>query len=410
MTQNNTERYVAMKLQAGRNQIASGSGASILPVAGGRGQATTNAVQSAEVRRDGQSTRGRHGSRRAQGNYPGEMQLANYDAILAAILRGTWAAATSISNATTGFTSATLAVASNVVTLTGETGSLLSVSGGPKVGDIVTFASGVHADDRARPLRVASVTADTITFADTMTNVTGPISAWSFTVASKLINPAAGATTERYYTIEENELQIDGSEVFSDCKWGQVTFAMAPNGMFTIDPMWMGTGAMQVVTGVAAPYFTSPSDPAAAVKVAAIDCTLRVGSTDIGVSAFNLVVSINLSTFDEANSVISPDVFSGSMTVSGSFTCLRRDLSLVASSLAEEQLSLSVLLQPEGSQTSWFGFHLPNFTIPIPDKSEMSKQGGPMTQTITIPAELVGKDERGGAYDATTIKFMRSNS
>lgn len=405
--QTNNARYVAVKKQAGLGQLATGSGAAILPLTGGRGQATTQPINSAQVRRDGQSTRGRHGSRRTQGNYPGEMQLAAYDAIIASVMRGSWGAAVTISNATTGFTSATLSVSGNVITLSG--GNLITAVGGPRVGDVLTFVSGVHADDRNRPLRVAEMTATSLTIADDITNVTGPEATWSLTVGRKLVNPAAGSLVEDYYTIEEYEIANDVSELFPDVRWGQLTFAMQPNGMFTVEPTWMGTGAMQALPSGDAPHFTTPTE-SSALPMAAIDCTLRVGDQDIGVSAFNLVIGINLSGYDQANSKLSPAVFDGSMTVSGSFTCLREDLSFVLASLGEDQLSLSVLLRPEDSETDWFAIHLPNFTIPLPDKGEFAKEGGAMTQTINIPAELVGKDTRGGAFDATTIKFQKSNA
>src|SRR3546814_13987233 len=89
------------------------------------------------------------------------MQLANYDSIIESVMRGTWAAAaTVISNATTGFTSATLAATGSVVTLSSlaSGASLLTVTGGPKVGDVVTWSSGVASADRGRPLRVTGVT------------------------------------------------------------------------------------------------------------------------------------------------------------------------------------------------------------------------------------------------------------
>src|SRR3546814_5792212 len=135
-------QYVAAKLQDALGTAASGADAVVLPWAGGRGQTTQQVVQSGQIRRDGMAVRGRHGSRRTQGTYPGEMQLANYDSIIESVMRGTWAAAaTVISNATTGFTSATLAATGSVVTLSSlaSGASLLTVTGGPKVGAVVTW-------------------------------------------------------------------------------------------------------------------------------------------------------------------------------------------------------------------------------------------------------------------------------
>lgn len=417
-------QYVAYKVQSGLGSAASGASANVMPWSGGRGQSTTQAVQSNQIRRDGMATRGRHGSRRTTGSYPGEFQLANYDSVLEAVMRGTWdASVTTISNATTGYTSATVVVSGSVVTFaTLDSGiSLLTTAGGPKVGDVLVWASGVDAADRDRPLRVTGVTADTITFAETLQTVGSAVGTWSVTNSKKLINPASGSLVKRYWTIEEAELDIDGSEVFPDCMWGQLEFSMSPNGMFMVTPSWTGTGAMSVYEDSGSPYFTSPAAPAAAIPMAAIDAAIRVGSVDVvDLSAFTLTVGIGLATHDVASSStnqatapgasVSPDVFDGVMTVGMSMTVLRQDLQRVSDALAETDLSASILLRPQGSTTDWFSVHVPYFTIPTPDKSEATRQGGPRTQTITVPPELVGVDERGGAYQSTMIKFQRSNT
>lgn len=422
--QTNWNTYVAYKAQVGLGSAATGTGASIIPWAGGGAQAATQAVQSQEVRRDGMTQRGRHGSRRAQGSYPGEMQLANYDSIIEAVMRGTWGAnATTISNATTGFTSATLAVAGSVVTLDSlaSGASLLTVAGGPKVHDVLVWESGVAEADRDRPLRVTGVTADTITFAESLTTVAGPEGTWSFKNSKKLINPSADNLVKRYFTIEEAELDIDGSELFADCMWGRIEFAMSPNGMFTITPSWTGTGAMEVKSAADAPYFTTPSDPAAAVPIAAIDAAVRFNGGDVvDLSQFSLSVGIGLSTFESVSSntnqatapvaSVSPDVFDSPMAVSMSLTMLRQDLTTTAAALSESDLSTTILLRPKGSTSDWFSIAVPYHTIPTPEKSAASRQGGGRTQTINVPAELIGIDPRGGAYDATMIKFQRSNT
>ena len=42
--------------------------------------------------------------------------------------------------------------------------------------------------------------------------------------------------------------------------------------------------------------------------------------------------------------------------------------------------------------------------------SALAKPGGPRTQTVSVPSALVGIDERGGAFDATMVKFQVSNA
>ena len=53
---------------------------------------------------------------------------------------------------------------------------------------------------------------------------------------------------------------------------------------------------------------------------------------------------------------------------------------------------------------------VPNFTLGGVDKSPLSKEAGPRTQSISVPVGLIGKDTAGGAYDATMVKLQVSNS
>lgn len=88
--------FVSYKVQAGLGTLATGAGASFLPLTGGAGNATQQSISSLLVRQDGMSVIGRGGTYATTGNYPGEMQMGNYDSILEAVMRGTWAAGGSL--------------------------------------------------------------------------------------------------------------------------------------------------------------------------------------------------------------------------------------------------------------------------------------------------------------------------
>ena len=55
-------------------------------------------------------------------------------------------------------------------------------------------------------------------------------------------------------------------------------------------------------------------------------------------------------------------------------------------------------------------FALTNFTFGGVDKSALNRAAGPRTETIQIPVGLVGKDETGGAFDATMIKWQSTGA
>lgn len=59
---------------------------------------------------------------------------------------------------------------------------------------------------------------------------------------------------------------------------------------------------------------------------------------------------------------------------------------------------------PPSRKNSW-PFAVPNFTLGGVDPSALSKQGGGRTQTISIPAALVGKDTLSTG-DATMVKIQ----
>jgi hypothetical protein len=83
--------YAAYKLQSALGTPASGAGASFITLSGGRGNATQQSINSILVRQDGMSLRGRGGTFATAGDYAGELNMGNYDNLLEATMRGTWA-------------------------------------------------------------------------------------------------------------------------------------------------------------------------------------------------------------------------------------------------------------------------------------------------------------------------------
>ncbi len=405
-TQSNS--YIAAKAQSALGSQASGSGAKILPVVGGTPGKVTKAVTASNlVRRDGMRTRGRHGSQKTAGAYSSELMLGAFDEVMQAVMRGTWSAAdVAVTNSTSAMSSATLSASGSTVTF--SAGSIITA--GYRVGDVLRNSVGLNVADQGKNLRVTGMTATTITFAETLTTVSGPVATWSFTRPGRvLINPAPGSIIRRYFTIEEHEIDIDGSEIFTDAVFGSMKFSMQPDGEVLFDPSWTGTGQFESKTGVSAPHFTSPTDPTG-TPLAVADATVRLGAVDlVDMTAFELTVNLGLNAPVVAAAKYSPDVFDGQMSIGGNVTALRSDLSRVSQFLNEDQLSMHVLCTDEPG-TGFVSLYLPNFTFGGVDKSALSRQGGPRTQQLAIPEDLVGIDTRGGAYDPTMLKIQVSNA
>lgn len=405
-TQSNAD--VRYKVQSALGTPATGAGASLLRVAGGDGgRLTKTAVETNEVRSDGMMPRGRHGSQRTAGSYDSELSLDLMDDVIEAVMRGTWATALTITEATAGLTSITTTTS----TIVASAGSWITA--GLRVGDVIRLTNHSTSANNGINLRIKALTASTITLVGTplVLNAT-PDTAFTITrPGQKLINPASGSLVKRYFTIEEYESDIDASEVFSDCVWGSLRFGMAPNGLLTVTPSWTGTGQINRLTGSSAPGFTSPTIPTG-VPLAVVDAAVAFNGTDfVDLTAFDLTMDITPASPDVAASKYAPDVFTGQMQISMTITALRSDLQRLADFTDETVCSLHLFsVENEAEPKDFFSLYVPNFTLGSVDKSALSKAGGPRTQTMAVPAALVGKDDTGGAFDPTMITIQVSNT
>jgi hypothetical protein len=400
--QTQSNAYIAYKLQTALGAQASGAGASILRTAGGQaGRLTKAAVESNEVRRDRMSSRGRHGTQKTTGSYDTELSLGHIDTIMEAIMRGAWGAAD-------------LAItAADMTSVTTTANTIVAASGswidkGLTVGDVIKATDLADAANNGKNLRIVGLTADTITVAETLVVNSTDDTDFTITRPGKvLINPAAGSLVDRYFTVEEHEIDIDGSELFTNCVWGSMKFSMQPNGLIVASPAWTGTGKFDTKEDAEAPFFTSPTETTG-VSLAAIDATVRLSDTDfVDLTSFDNTIDTTPNAPDVVASKFAPDVFTGQMVISMNLTCLRADLAKVADFADETPCELHfTAIDPNSETNGFFSFYVPNFTLGSVDKSALSKQGGPRTQTIAVPTALVGKDERGGAYAPTMIKFQ----
>jgi hypothetical protein len=411
--QSQTNALMAYKVQSGQGVPASGGGATQLRLAdGSAGLKMTKAVtESAEVRPDGMRSRGRHGSQKTTGAWNHQAAVGSCEPIIEAIMRDTWSAAgLAVTQASTlGGSAAATSVTTGANTIVAAAGSWILQ--GLRVNDVIVAGGLPDAANNAKNLRIVGLTALTITTAETLTVNATP--ATTFTVTrkgKKLIQYSGGVLVPRWYTAEDYEGDIDGSEVASDFVWTNAKVSMGPNGILMLDPGGLGTGQFQTLTGASAPLFTSPTLNTA-TPLSVVDATLRLGTTDlVELTAFDVTMDIGGNapdTFGSGGQKYSPTVFTGQMGVNISLTALRKDLAYVANYIAEDVLTLHCLaVENTAEPKNFLAFSLTNFTFGSVDKSALNRAAGPRTQTIQIPVGLVGKDETGGAYDGTMIKWQ----
>lgn len=402
--------YAAFKVQAGLGSQASSTGATVIRQTGGQGgRMSKAAIESQEVRRDGLSTRGRHGLQKTNGAYSSELSIGGFDDIFQAVLRGTWGSANlAITEATSG---GPTEITTGANTIVGNSGSWITV--GLRVGDVIVLTGHSSSGNNSRNLRITGLSASTITVAETLTVNAVADTAFTITRTGRvLVNPGAGNLVKRYFTIEEYEYDTDRSELFTDCVWGSFRLSMQPNGLLLLDTSWVGTGQFDTPASGSSPHFDTPSTPTG-VPLAVVEATVRLGTSDlVNLTSFDITVDNQPVAPDViSSSPYAPAVFSGSELVSMNLTLLRSDLQQVADFIAETPLSLHVLAtENEAAPESFFSLFVPNFTLGSVDKSALAKAGGPRTQTISVPNALVGVDNTGSGYDATQVKIQVSNA
>lgn len=353
-------------------------------------------IRSNEIRRDGMSTRGRHGSRSVSGQYAGDLSVGTFDELIEAVFRGTFSPALTIDDATAAMSSATISTTAN--TIVASAGSWITA--GLRVGDVIRETEGLSAANGDRNLRIVGLTASTITVAETLEVEAGPIAAYTFVRPKKLIQ----GMTARSFTFEEHEIDIDGSEVFKGVRIGSLQIQMQPNGMCILTFGLVGQD-MEVMTGAEAPYFTNPTETVS-IGLTAVEAKIRLGSDDVmDVSSIDLTLNLNAASVPVVGSVLTPDVFTNLASVEGTITALKQDVTRSQQFLNEDELSLHLMFEEhETGAADFCSFFIGNMTLASATKGEIG-QDNARTQSFTL---LVGVDERGGAYDRSMIVYQTS--
>lgn len=405
--QSNSNGYIAQKVQSALGTQSSGSSAKILRTAGGPGiKLAKAATESNEVRRDGMRQRGRHGTQKTTSSYNAELSLGSHDDLVEAICRDTWSSA-DLTVTQSDFTSLTTTT-STIVLNSGDPRTL-----GFRVGDVIDLTGFATTANNSTNVRITGLSATAITVAETLIlNATPDTTCSIVRRGKKLIPYASGGLTKRYFTLEEYEADIDQSTVLTDFVWGNIKFSMSPNGLITADPGGVGTGKIDVKTTGASPFFTSPTTTTAP-PFSVVDATIRLNGVDlVALTSLDLTVDIGPTApdvFGSGGIKYAPDVFTGQMAVSMNLGMLRPDLTILSDFLAETVYSLHILaVENEAEPKDFFSIYVPNFTLGSADPSALSKQGGGRTQTVSIPAALVGIDNTGTGFDASMIKFQTS--
>jgi hypothetical protein len=306
--------------------------------------------ESTEIVSHQQSTGTRHGMQSPTGKIAGLLSPGTYKLLMATALRKDFVAG-STTGALTNVTAAVTTGASG--TFTRAAGSFLT--DGFKIGDIVTWTgwttTGVPNNSHNFQITALTATVMTGTMIDGVA-VGAKASGDSVTATvkgKKTIAPLTGHTND-YFTFEEWYPDVAQSELFTDCKLGQMTFDLPANGnsKVTFDLMALAR------TQATAQQFTSPAVETTTGIISSVTGDLIVGGVaQAAVTGLQLTIAEGAANVGPViGSVFAPDITVGWIKVTGSFTAYFQDNVLPTAHLNETLLALNMACSVDNTPNS----------------------------------------------------------
>lgn len=386
---------VAFKRQPALGTPASGANAIGLNLSPNGTQSlklTKATIPSTAIRRDGQTKRGRHGSRSAGAVWAIELGVGAVDDLLEAMLHTTVRASTDIDEG--DFTSITT-TATTIVFTSGSPQAL-----GIRRGDMIQLTGHSTASNNGKWIPVLAASSTTITVAAGFLTLNAVAdTAVTITIAKTFESDAT--PDEYYYTLEEFGLDIAKGLIGTDCKVTRMEISAQPDQNIIITFTFVGLDVAKQETD---PNFTDPDYSTAIELVLGDGYALIAGSDKTTVlTALSLVYDRNGSVTPTLAQT-SPDVNTGLSTLSGNFTAMREDMDFFDKFDQETTTDLFIVLQEKTTDPKPFiSFYAGNIVL---DSADPTIGGdGTMPETVNFRG---GVDLAGGDHAPTTLKIATS--
>ncbi|HNB02484.1 MAG TPA: phage tail tube protein, partial [Nitrosomonas sp.] len=270
--------------------------------------------------------------------------------------------------------------------------------------DIVRVTAGLAAGNLNKNYLVASLTATVLTvyvLNGTSISAQSAIAACTLSVTGKkTLTPTSGHTAD-YFTIEQwYGSGVALSEQFYDCKVNTMDVQIQASGMATVNFGFLGRN---VDLGTTA-YFTSPTAATTSGVMAGANGLLIVSGAAVGsVTGMNFTANGNMTQEAVVGANSTPDIFAGSVIVSGQMTILLENDTYVQMFEDETEASVTMTLTTNNAANADFV----SFTMPRIKVGGNSKDDGQKGIVQTVPfTALLNPGTNNG--DATTLMIQDS--
>jgi hypothetical protein len=387
---------VAFKVEATTGVAATGAGGTEFRKNAGSGiQLTRATINPNEVRSDGKMSMGRLGSKSVAGTLGGDLSVGTFDDLLQGGIRGTWATALTVTQATSTLTSIT----SNATSFVASAGSW--VAAGFRVGDVFRVSSGPVAGNLNRNLRVTAVSTNVLAVAETLIVEATAVSTFSMVRGKKLVQPTS--PVNRSFTIDEYLADLDLSKRSVGCRVSSLKVTGQPDGMAILEVGFVGMDQTTLSTA-SSPSLTSPT-LTSTVALTWLDASIKVGAgnrTDL--TSFEFTFDLTASGVPVIGSVVTPDVFPNNAMLSGSMSALVSDFVDFDGFINETEFEFHALLvEPTGTPPSYISFFLPR----LKRTSYDTPMGGDGAM-IATQSFMSGTKGAATGYDDTMISIVTS--
>jgi hypothetical protein len=196
-------------------------------------------------------------------------------------------------------------------------------------------------------------------------------------VGKKTWVPLTGHTRDSF-TIEHSFTDISQSQVFTGCRLSQMNVKLPSTGMATIDFPVMGINATEGTV----PYFTTPAAASTGKILAAVNGAVFIGGVQAAViTSMDFTVNGNMTTGDVVGSNVSPDIFPGSLDITGTMSAYFLDETFQSAFYNETEISIIAAFTTDNTPTA--GFIVFNF--PRCKFNGTTKNDGEVGLVQTVP-------------------------